>query len=302
MSGFVCWNNPPSATKPPGRGASAGSGAATSLARIASGARVRTKRVARIFACLFLVAARGEASISVSPSYIEFEIGKGRPSQALTVTNVTNEETRYRIQVVHFGFSKDGNVEMVPPDAHSLAPWIKCNPREFSLAPKASRAIRLTVIPPPSLAPGEYWAALWFEPLSMSVDSTADSTGRRGSVHVMTNLLIPIFGQVPRVDYRGELTNLAAARTSGGIAIVARLANTGSGRLQVKGSYEILDAGGAQVAQGLIGEDTILAGGARVFPQLAKGAFPEREYTIRVRYESPKLKTVLGGQTSVRQE
>jgi hypothetical protein len=158
------------------------------------------------------------------------------------------------------------------------------------------------VIPPPSPAPGEYWAAVWFEPLIVPVDSMADSTRHRASVRVVTNILVPIFGQVPRVDYRGELTNLAAMRAAGGIKLVSRLANTGSGRLQVKGSYEILGAGGTRVAQGLIGDDTILAGGVRVFSQFAKGEFPDREYTIRVRYESPKLTTVLGGQTSLRQE
>jgi hypothetical protein len=259
-------------------------------------------RAALIIACLFLAAARGEASISVSPSYIEFEIGKGRPSQALTVTNVTDQEARYRIQVVHFGFSKDGGVEMVPADAHSLVPWIKCNPREFSLGPKAARTIRLTVVPPTSLAPGEYWAAVWFEPLSMTLDSTEDNSGRKGSVHVMTNILVPIFAQAPRVLYRGELTNLAATRDTSGIRIVASLSSTGNGRLQVKGTYEILNAGGTQVAKGPIGSDTILAGGMRIFPQLVKGDFPDPEYTIRVRFESPKLATALGGQTSVRQE
>jgi hypothetical protein len=302
MRGLVWRNRRPSATEPSGREAPAGGRAGASRVRIAAGTRIWTNWAALISACLCLVAARGEASLSVSPSYLELELGKGRPSQALTVTNVTNEETRYRIQVIHFGFSKEGNVQTVPPDAHSLAPWIKCNPREFSLAPKASRAIRLTVIPPPSLAPGEYWAAVWFEPLSMPVDSTADSTSRKGQVHLMTNVLIPIFGQVPRVDYRGELTNLAAVRDPGGIRLVARLTNTGSGRLQVKGSYEILNAGGTQVAHGLIGEDTILAGGVRDFPQFAQGEFPDPEYTIRVRYESPKLAAVLAGQTSVRQE
>jgi hypothetical protein len=255
-----------------------------------------------VCACLVLAAVRANASLSVSPSYIELEIGKGRPSQALTVSNVTDTETRYRIQVVHFGFSKEGNVEIVPPDSRSLSPWVKCNPREFSLAPRASRAIRLTVIPPQSLAPGEYWAAVWFEPLSAPVDSMADSTGRKGRIQVMTNLLIPIFGQVPRVNYHGELTNVAAMRAPGGIKLVTRLANTGDGRLQVKGTYEVLDAAGARVAQGPIGEDTVLAGGVRVFGQFVKGEFPEREYTIRVRYESPKLAAVLGGQTSVRQE
>lgn len=255
--------------------------------------------VALVFACLVFGASRGEASLSVSPSYIELEVGKGRPSQALTIGNATDREERYRVHVVHFQFSKTGNVEMVPQDAHSMANWIKCNPREFTLAPRASRAIRLTVVPPKSPAPGEYWAAVWFEPLS---GRTPASQGRDGkaSVQVVTNILVPIFGRVSRVDYRCELTDLTAARTKSGIAIAARLANTGSARVLLKGSYEILAGSDAPVAQGLIGEDTVLAGGERIFQQMVKGTFPRSEYTIRVRYESPSLATVLGGQTSVR--
>lgn len=94
------------------------------------------------------------ASLSVSPSYIDLEVGKGRPSQAITVANVTDTEMRYRVHVVHFTFSQNGDIEMVPSDEHSLAPWIKCNPREFTLGPKASRAIRITIVPPNGPPPG----------------------------------------------------------------------------------------------------------------------------------------------------
>jgi hypothetical protein len=264
--------------------------------------REERRRVAWLLAALLLVAARADASLSVSPSYIELELGKGRPSQTITVGNMTDEETRYRVQIVHFGFSKDGNVEMIPPDAHSLVPWIKCNPREFALAPRASRAIRFTVLPPKSLGAGEYWAAVWFEPLVSRLEGSQDSLGRKANVRVVTNILVPIFGQVPRVDRRCELTDVAAARTPDGIAIAARLSNTGAGRLQLKGSYEILAEGGTQVASGTIGDDTILAGGERIFRQVAHGTFPDKEYTVRVRYESPRLPAVLGGQALVHQE
>jgi hypothetical protein len=258
-------------------------------------------RVALVLACLIAAVTCAEASISVSPSYIELEVGKGRPSQPITIGNASDQEERYRVHVVHFGFSESGDVQMIPTDAHSLAPWIKCNPREFTLGPKSSRAVRLTVVPPKSLPPGEYWAAVWFEPLTGRTNTPAGNRSGKAAVQVVTNVLVPIFGEVPHVDYRCELKDLMAAKTKGGIAIAARLANTGSGRVRLKGSYEILSGGAdAPVAQGLIGEDTVLAGGQRIFKQIVKGTFPQDEYTIRVRYESPSLATVLGGQTSVR--
>lgn len=263
-----------------------------------SPASLAARLAALIMVCVALGAPPAEASLSVSPSYIELEVGKGRPSQAITVGNATSKETRYRVHVVHFGFSTSGNVEMVPADKHSLAPWIKCNPREFTLAPKASRAIRITVVPPRAPAAGEYWAAIWFEPLSGRTPQK--ERDGKASVQVVTNILVPIFGRVSQVDYRCELTDLTVARTQGGIAIAAHLANTGSGRVQLKGSYEILAGSDTPVARGQIGEDTVLAGGERIFRQTVKGAFPTDQYTVRVRYESPSLATVLGGQTSFR--
>jgi hypothetical protein len=257
-----------------------------------------------VCASLLLSAAPGKASISVSPSYVLLEAGKGRPSQPISVTNLADKEVRYRIKVVHFSFTETGNVEVVPADAHSLESWIKCNPREFSLAAKSTRAIRLTVVPPKSLGPGEYWAAVWFEPLDSPPDSTADSTagGKHGQIRIAINILVPIFFDVPRLVFNGELTNVTAARATGGLKLDARLSNTGTGRIKVKGSYEVLDAGGKQVAQGPLGEDTILVGGNRVFSLLARGDFPGREYTVRVGFESAKLGRVLGGQASVRQQ
>lgn len=242
---------------------------------------------------------RAEASISVSPALVELQLGKGHPSGVFNVTSVTAETMRYRVHVVHFRFSSTGVLEVVPADERSIAQWIKCNPLEFVLAPHASRAVRYTVVTPKSLAPGEYRAAVWFEPLTESGPALGDSTKVRAKVRVVTNILVPIFGQMATVEHHCELSALAATKTPGGLTIAARVANTGSGRLRVKGSYEVLTADDQQVSQGLIGDDTILPGGDRVFQQVVKGDFPAHVYKVRVRYESPKLPNVLGGQTTL---
>jgi hypothetical protein len=257
--------------------------------------------ITSFLALIFLLSPMaGEGSISVKPAYIEVNIDKGRPSKTITVSNITDQETRYRLHIVHFVYLPDGNFKMVPPDEHSLAQWVKFNPREFVLGPNASRAIRLTIIPPGKLKPGEYWAALWFEPLRGQMKRIEHAEGGGMTLRVSTNILVPIIGQVPKIVYDCQLADLSASRTDSMVAISAKLTNTGTGRVKLKGAYEILDGSSTVVAEGLIGDDTILAGGERVFVQHVKGDFKGTEYSVRVRYMSEKLPGVLAGQTSAR--
>lgn len=264
----------------------------------------RTLRSAGALLALFalLLPSFVRASLAIEPAFIELKLDRGRPSEVITVMNTTDFETRYRAQIVHFVYTKDGNFKMLEPDEQSLAGWVKFNPREFTLAPKESRAIRVTVIPPGNLEDGEYWAALRFEPLVGIVSRAEDGEGRSVALEVRANILVPIVGQVGKMTHHCDLVDLKAWRHEGGVAIVAFLANTGSARVRVKGSYEILDAAGNALGEGLIGEDTILAGGERVFARAVEADLPQGECSVRVRYASEKLEEALAGQTRIRDE
>jgi hypothetical protein len=269
-------------------------------ARPSARARARHGVAAALLAaalpCLF--APPATASLSVSPAYLDLVLGRSRPSRTLTVTNVTDRETRYRVQVVHFHFTPDGNVAMIPADARSLAPWLKCSPREFTLPPRAARVVRLTLVPPASLGSGEYWGAVWFEPLDERA-TPADSLRATAGVRTQINILVPVFATLAPAAPSCELTGLAASRSSDGISITARLANTGSRRVQLKGRYEVLAPDSTRIAEGPLGDDTILPGGERVFRGVAHGGFPREDCVVRVRYSSPRLPADFGGLTAV---
>ncbi len=249
-----------------------------------------------------LLPSSGRASLSIDPAFVELSLEKGRPSEVITVTNVTQQEMRYRVRAVHFVYTRGGNFEEIEPDDKSLALWTKFNPKEFTLAPKGSQAIRLTIVPPGNLKDGEYWAALRFEPLVGIPASGDDGEGRSVALEVRTNILVPVVGHIGKVTAVCELKDLQAWRTDDGLAVLAYVANIGNGRVRVKGFYEVLDPSGAVVADGLIGEDTMLSGGERLTARAVEGDFPEGEYTVRVRYESEKLEKPLAGQTRVRDE
>lgn len=240
------------------------------------------------------------ASLSIRPAYLEIDLGEGRPSEVFQVTNITGQEVRYRAQVVHFRFAEKGGFEITEPDQQSLAGWLKFNPREFTLAPGETRAIRVTVLPPGNLAGGEYWGALWLEPLQGAVTSSEDGKGRKASIEVKANILVSIFGTLGHLDYRCTLDDLEAHASGDGIDITTNLSNTGTGRCRVSGSYEVIDGGGAVVADGLIGEDLIMPAGRRRFQRHVSGSFVPGEFSVRVRYSSQNWTEELAGQTRVR--
>ncbi len=250
-------------------------------------------------AVVLLSTGRASAVLSVHPAYVELNLDRGRPSEILTVTNLTDEEVRYRAKVRHFLYTKEGGIQHLPPDEHSLASWTKLNPKEFTIPPKGSRVIRLSVIAPRNLAPGEYWADIEFEPLEGRVTEADDGEGRTIRLEVTASILVPIVGQVGTLTYQVQLQDLSAWKTETGIRVSAHLANTGTGRIGIKGTYEVLNASDEVVAEGLIGDDTILAGGERVFVRLAEGEFLDDEYMVRVRYTSRRIEETIAGQTSV---
>jgi hypothetical protein len=118
-------------------------------------------------------------------------------------------------------------------------------------------------------------------------------------LEVSATIFVPIVGQVGEVRYEAYLKDLNAWKTEDGIKISAHLVNTGTGRLGLKGDYEILNGSGDVVSKGLIGDDTVLAGGERLFIQTAKGDYPDSEYVVRVRYGSTRIEETLAGQTRV---
>jgi len=242
------------------------------------------------------------ASLTVQPAFVELDLSKGRPSEIVTVTNNSDQELRYRAKTVHFVYTEGGSFETVEPDGQSMADWIKFNPREFTLGAGESRTIRLSVLAPGNLDDGEYWAALRFEPLVGLMNRSEATDGKSVAIEVRASILVPVVGRKGDLLFRCDLTELKAWRSEGGLAVVASVANVGTGRARVTGTYEVLDAAGEPVADGPLGEDTILAGGRRSFERLVKGDYPPGEYTIRVRCTSKNFEDVLAGQTRVRDE
>jgi hypothetical protein len=239
------------------------------------------------------------AGMMIQPSLIETKLDGGTYASTLVVTSSDTTAQRYRIKVEHFVFNEKGTVRTVPPDEHSLAPWIKLNPKEFELAPKESRMIRIAVVPPARVKPGEYWAALEFEPLQGQV-AEAERDGRTVTLQIISSILVPVIGQVGQLNYAADVRGLQAWKSDSGIEVRARVGNDGSGRVRLKGTYQVVGGDGASASEGVLGEGTILVGQERVFGQRIEGRFPDG-CSVRVKFGSGKLSQTLAGEVRVQE-
>ncbi len=250
----------------------------------------RIGRLAAVGLLVCALAGSARAALSISPAFVDVSLDRGRPTGRFEITNLGKEAERFRINTMHFVFSKDGGLKQLPPDEHSLAQWIRFNPKEFDLGPKKRQVVRFVILAPGKLKPGEYWAGMEVEPLKTTVGTGKDAVGREFQIEVISTILVPIFGTVGKTSARGLIRQVNFASHSRGPVLQSTVANMGTSRLVATGKYTIKDSGGKVITTGHTGKAYILAGTERRFSSFIRTKLEEGEYTVAVQYSCPQLK------------
>jgi hypothetical protein len=246
------------------------------------------RAAALIGACLWTTGLR--ADIAIKPAFVEVNMEEGRPSGTFLVSNLGDKEERFRVNALYFNYTEEGGLKKTQTGDYSLASWIRFNPRELTLAPGTQRAVRFAILPRGKLEPGEHWAAMELESLAVNeMLSKDEKSGRSVNVKVMTTIVAPIFGTVGKTSYAGQVKDLQVQVENGAVVLKALIAATGSGRLQVKGDYEIVDASGKTVDSSPFAAGYVFRGAQRWFTRKIAAALPKGEYTVKVSVESPHL-------------
>lgn len=231
------------------------------------------------------------AGLSISPALLEVNLGKGRPAGQFLISNLGDEEERYRIRAIHFSISPTGNVNRTEPDEQSLAPWIKFNPTEFTLPPRSQQTVRYVITPPPKLRAGEYWGAMELESLKTVKASSSDSEGREYQIELIPSILVPIFGAVGSIRYQGNVKQVQLIPKEERKMLVVSVENTGEGRLRIEGTYEIRNNSGVAIEDGSLARSYVFPGSDQLFTTALKTDLKEGRYHIRVEFRCPQLKT-----------
>jgi hypothetical protein len=246
---------------------------------------------------LLVVLACAPASwtgISISPAYIETSLDTGRPAGQFLVTNLGESEERFRIQATYFSFSREGALQRIPSDEHSLAGWIKFNPTEFSIPAKSKRSIRYVIVPQGSLQAGEYWGAMELESLQTQTTTAKDERGHEMNLEVIASVMVPIWGKVGNVRYQGILKEASVTPSETGATLRLLLQNTGNGRLLIgRGEFVIRNHKGIEIEKGTLGGFILLPGRELITSRPLKTSMEPGDYQIQIICHSAQLKAPL---------
>lgn len=254
--------------------------------------------------CLLFTASTksANAQIGISPAFVDISLDNGRNSGQFIVTNNSDSEERYRVQSIYFDFTKEGALNRLIPDEHSLSSWIIFNPKEFRLAPKTKRIIRFAIVPRGELRPGEYWAAMQLESLDSVIGETKDASGRALQLEITSQILVPIFGQFGKVNYSGTIRSTKFLSSDSKQILETKIWNTGNGRLLITGNYKISDFAGKVVDEGNLGKFYLLPNGERLVKTDIKTDVSKGNYKVKIEYLSPQLEKPLTMETEVKAE
>lgn len=215
-------------------------------------------------------AAPASANLMILPIRAVFK-DKDR-MQSITVVNTSDKAATFRISFFHQNQTADGGYAPVaaPSDPNlDLAKMLTYSPRQVTLPPGASQAIRLSVRRPAGLPDGEYRTHMHLQRLADDAVPSSDRPKRPGE-GISTQLTINIGFSIPIMLRQGK--NNATARIISPKIGVSKGQPAAIFTLERQGSYSTL--GRAKVfytpASGGGERQIGILNGLNVFPELSQ--------------------------------
>ena len=254
-----------------------------------------------IFLFILFAQTFAYAGIAVEPAYISLNFDKGRASGRFVITNTGDTEERYRVIASHFTFSEEGALALAEPDEHSMAEWIKFNPKEFTLPPKSKRAVRYVVLPRGKIKDGQYWAAMELESLEGRNYSTSDGEGRTFNLKVVPSVLAPMYGVTGDVNRDYDVTKFEVNTSARNKTVLdIQFSNIGNAVINFVGSYEIKNSAGESVFEGSLDSGLLLREKARTFVSYIEPDIPQGNYKLVVKYQGTSMEKVFEREIDIR--
>ena len=191
--------------------------------------------IAALSIAAFATGPRASAQLTISPNGILM-----KPAQTSGEVEVRNAGDKAMVVTARLmyailrtdsaGAAFKDTIVTGAPDQRSAVEWMRAFPRQFTLAPGASRAVKVLSTPPDSLAEGEWLARL--EIKGRPVDKPAQLEPDTTQIGVRLNYTYAY--SFPAVFHKGVLTtgldftSIDARQTDGGPAVMLRLRVSGN--------------------------------------------------------------------------
>lgn len=156
--------------------------------------------------------AQGAGDLVVSPTRVVLE-GRTRSAQ-LGLVNKGSETATYRITVINMRMSPDGSMTEIaePEQGQDFADKLfRYSPRQVTLEPGASQAIRLLLRLPKGLPDGEYRSHMMMRAVPKDIGQSVEKpAGNAASVQLIPvfGIAVPIIVRHGNVDYAMTVSDL----------------------------------------------------------------------------------------------
>lgn len=156
-----------------------------------------------------------QGNLLILPRRVVFE-GTQR-SQALTLANTGADTAKFLISVVQMRMKEDGSFEPVEtPDSgqYFADKYIRFYPRTVTLPPNKTQVVKMQLMKPPDMVPGEYRSHVYFRAIPKSKplgekESEVDSTSVSAKLVAVFGITIPVIIRVGDPNTRVTLTELS---------------------------------------------------------------------------------------------
>ncbi len=245
----------------------------------------------------------GEDGIGLAPARFELPMRPG--TEHTVVVNIIYNSSSAQAQPCRlmatlgdWTILPDGNVDYFKagtrPD--SAAPWMIYSPGEVTALPGKIHPVRITIVVPKDVTPGDHLAALFVEsrPDNLKLEQNQKQLVLRFRMAALFYII------VPDLTRKGSLENLKAVADDEGITVVPTIKNTGNSRIRPQHSIKVVDARGAVIAEMPEIESLPILGASTVSRALhIEKLIPPGSYSVVYRVDFKDGSAVVEGQTEL---
>jgi len=190
----------------------------------------RLSRLALLLATLAAPALPTPANAELMIAPTRVVLAGAERSTELILVNKGDAQTAYRIDVENRRMRRDGALETATdtrPGELFAADMIRFSPRRVILEPGARQSLRVSVTPPPGLAPGEYRShlRLMSAPTNAGTATAAPTEDANdGSLSIqliaVRSITIPVIVRIGTLDATATVDNAALTRQGDNMLVV----------------------------------------------------------------------------------
>lgn len=216
------------------------------------------------------------AQLGLSPLVLEEQAQRGRSQGVITLLNSTDRPIRARVYSEPFTYGQNGFVSLTSAPA-DLSPYLQFSPREVVIPAGAEQRVRVLSLFPSGLPEGEYRAVLFAEELT---EVTADNTlGNDAVAAIKVRIGATVY--VHQGDLSADLSGQSAALASDRQTLELVVSNQGQATARSRVNWQLLQNDGSEMAAGETDEQTVIAGGDRLFSLPLSDALPSGSYSLQ---------------------